>query len=170
MTEKDYKNFCNFINKVLYETMSIDDYEIILNELGANIRRRNSDTWQLPTICHNIDQHDAKSNLTFYIDSRSFYCFSECNRSFSLLSLIEQRFKILGKPKSKFKCMKWLCKRLSIPFDFKDDSIERDRSLLYDWKSKLLKYTKGYNKEEYEKLYTTNLYLIILKRYIIQIG
>ena len=38
MTEQEYEAFKNFINELLYERMTLDDYEIIMRRLGANKR------------------------------------------------------------------------------------------------------------------------------------
>jgi hypothetical protein len=65
---------------------------------------------------------------------------------------VEQRFKILGKPLSRFKCLKYICERLSIPFNFKDN-VERDRTNIYNWKAQLSKYLKNSNIEIEEKIY-----------------
>ena len=50
MTEQEYEAFKNFIHELLYERMTLDDYEIIMRRLGANKR---GDRYN--TICHNIN-------------------------------------------------------------------------------------------------------------------
>lgn len=155
MTEKEYQQFCDFINKTLYETMTLDDYDIILRDLGGVIRNRNSEYWTLNTICHNVD--GGGYNLTFYVEDRVFYCFSECNCSYSLLSLVKKRFEVLGEKKSTMQSMKYICERLGIEFNFKEDESKRNNQNLFNWKAQLLKYTNKADQLKNEKIYDKSI-------------
>ena len=138
MTEQEYEAFKNFIHELLYERMTLDDYEIIMRRLGANKR---GDRYN--TICHNIN--GGGYNLAFNKETRSFCCFSECSCSYSLLSLIKKRRELLGEPCSTYQSLKWLCNELGIEFNFKEE-IKQVNTNIYKWQNNLLKYTKNKNK------------------------
>lgn len=137
MTEQEYEAFKNFIHELLYERMTLDDYEIIMRRLGANKR---GDRYN--TICHNIN--DGGYNLAFNKETRSFCCFSECSCSYSLLSLIKKRRELLGEPCSTYQSLKWLCNELGIEFNFKEE-VKQVNTNIYKWQNSLLKYTKNYS-------------------------
>ena len=137
MTEQEYEAFKNFIHELLYERMTLDDYEIIMRRLGANKR---GDRYN--TICHNIN--GGGYNLAFNKDTRSFCCFSECSCSYSLLSLIKKRRELLGEPCSTYQSLKWLCNELGIEFNFKEE-VKQVNTNIYKWQNTLLKYTKNYS-------------------------
>ena len=138
MTEQEYEVFKNFIHELLYERMTLDDYEIIMRRLGANKR---GDRYN--TICHNIN--GGGYNLAFNKETRSFCCFSECSCSYSLLSLIKKRRELLGEPCSTYQSLKWLCNELGIEFNFKEE-VKQVNTNIYKWQNSLLKYTKNKNK------------------------
>lgn len=138
MTEQEYEAFKNFIHELLYERMTLDDYEIIMRRLSANKR---GDRYN--TICHNIN--GGGYNLAFNKETRSFCCFSECSCSYSLLSLIKKRRELLGEPCSTYQSLKWLCNELGIEFNFKEE-IKQVNTNIYKWQNSLLKYTKNKNK------------------------
>lgn len=137
MTEKEYEAFKNFIHELLYERMTLDDYEIIMRRLGANKR---GDRYN--TICHNIN--GGGYNLAFNKETMSFCCFSECSCSYSLLSLIKKRRELLGEPCSTYQSLKWLCNELGIEFNFKEE-VKQVNTNIYKWQNSLLKYTKNYS-------------------------
>jgi len=147
MDSQEFEQFKEFINKILYEKLSLDDYAFIMDKLDIPlVQNSNVDYWTYKSGCHNADCTNAKGNLCFYLESKSFYCWSECNCAYNILTLVEQRFKILDKPMSRFKCMKWICEQLNIPFDFKSDNIEKPKNV-YNWKASLSKYLTNGNKE-----------------------
>lgn len=150
MNEREYESFKEFIHTVLYETMDLDDYEFVLTELDFPIRsKRKSNYWLLASSCHNVDSRLAKSNLQFWLDSRSFKCYSECGCSYNLLTLVEKRFKTIGEPKTRIQSMKWICELLKIPFEFKDD--RKPKNDIFNWQAQLKPYVKEIQTElEYE--------------------
>lgn len=157
MTELEFEQFKDFINKLLYETMTLDDYEIIMNRL--NIPRpikSNSNTWMYKSICHNIDPNSCKNNLAFYTENRSFYCFSECQCSYNLITLLEKRFELIDEPKTRFQCVKWICEQLDIPFNFKED-IRQINTNIYHWQNNLSKYLKSKDKTNELVIYNKSI-------------
>lgn len=149
MTEQEYEAFKNFIHELLYERMTLDDYEIIMRRLGANKR---GDRYN--TICHNIN--GGGYNLAFNKETKSFCCFSECSCSYSLLSLIKKRRELLGEPCSTYQSLKWLCNELSIEFNFKEE-IKQVNTNIYKWQNSLLKYTKNKNKNIELRVYNKRI-------------
>ena len=149
MTEQEYEAFKEFINKVLYEQMTEDDYYIVMRRLGANKR---GDRYN--TICHNIN--GGGYNLAFNKETRSFCCFSECSCSYSLLSLIKKRRELLGEPCSTYQSLKWLCNELGIEFNFKEE-VKQVNTNIYKWQNSLLKYTKNKNKNIELRVYNKKI-------------
>ena len=148
MTEQDYNAFVNFIDKLLYEIMTLEDYEIILNRLDIPIRVKTSERWGCATGCHNVNAYEGGSNLSFYTEDRTFHCFSSCSCNYNLITLVEQRFKLLGEPKKRIQCTKWICEQLNIPFEFNVE-IKHENTTIYNWKANLDKYlNNGYKVEE----------------------
>lgn len=149
MTEQEYEAFKNFIHELLYERMTLDDYEIIMRRLGAN---KHGDRYN--TICHNIN--GGGYNLAFNKETRSFCCFSECSCSYSLLSLIKKRRELLGEPCSTYQSLKWLCNELGIEFNFKEE-VKQVNTNIYKWQNSLLKYTKNKNKNIELRVYNKKI-------------
>ena len=149
MTEQEYEAFKNFIHELLYERMTLDDYEIIMRRLGAN---KHGDRYN--TICHNIN--GGGYNLAFNKETRSFCCFSECSCSYSLLSLIKKRRELLGETCSTYQSLKWLCNELGIEFNFKEE-VKQVNTNIYKWQNSLLKYTKNKNKNIELRVYNKKI-------------
>lgn len=149
MTEQEYEQFKNFIHELLYERMTLDDYEVIMRRLGANKR---GDRYN--TICHNIN--GGGYNLAFNKETRSFCCFSECSCSYSLLSLIKKRRELLGEPCTTYQSLKWLCNELGIEFNFKEE-VKQVNTNIYKWQNSLLKYTKNKNKNIELRVYNKKI-------------
>lgn len=142
-TQEQRKQFSNFINEVLYEKLTTQDYYNIMRKLGAEHR---GDRFR--TICHNID--GGGFNLAFNEEDRYFTCFSECGCSYSLLSLVKKRRELLGEPCTTYRSMKWICEQVGIDFNFKEE-VKQVKNDIYNWQG-LLKYTKGQNLSE-NKIY-----------------
>ena len=149
MTEQEYEAFKNFIHELLYERMTLDDYEIIMRRLGANKRGD-----RYTTICHN--EFGGGYNLAFIPSTRIFYCHSECCCSYSLLSLIKQRRELLGLPCSTYQSLKWLCNELGVEFNFKEE-VKQVNTNIYKWQNTLLKYTKNKNKNIELRVYNKKI-------------
>ena len=148
MTEQEYSALCVFIDRLLYEIMTLEDYEIVLNRLDIPIRIKNSDRWGLATGCHNTNANEGGTNLSFYVEDRSFYCFSNCQCSYNLLTLVEQRFQTIGKPRKRVNCLRWVCQQIGVPFEFNCE-IKHENETIYSWKANLDKYLcKDHKKQE----------------------
>lgn len=135
MTSKEYESFNAFIYELLYNRMTLDDYDFILSRLGCENHNN-----RFKTICHNSDIVNAKYNLAFISETRTFYCHSGCQCAYSILSLIKKRREILGEPSSTYQCLKWLCAELGIEFNFNNNTDEINTHI-YKWQNYLNKYT-----------------------------
>ena len=143
-TEQDREQFNNFINEILYEKLTTQDYYNIMRKLGADYNGS-----RFNTICHNVD--GGKFNLAFNEEDKYFTCFSECGCSYSLLSLVKKRRELLGEPCSTYRSMKWICEQVGIDFNFKEE-VKEVKNNIYNWQG-LLKYTKAHKNQE-NKIYS----------------
>lgn len=142
-TQEEREQFSKFINEVLYEKLTIQDYYNIMRKLGAENR---GDRFR--TICHNIDS--GGFNLAFNEDDRYFTCFSECGCSYSLLSLVKKRRELIGEPCTTYRSMKWICEQVGIDFNFKEE-VKQVKNNIYNWQG-LLRYSAK-NKIAENKIY-----------------
>ena len=156
MTNEEYSAFIIFIDRLLYEIMSLEDYEVILNRLDFQIRTKSCDRWGLSTSCHNLDPNTAKTNLSFYTEDRTFHCFSGCSCNYNLITLAEQRFKIIGKPRKRINCCRWICQQLGIPFEFEAE-IKHENTTIYNWKINLDRYLCTHKEKPELKVYDADL-------------
>lgn len=131
-TNEDREQFTKFINEVLYEKLSIQDYYNIMRKLGADNHGS-----RFKSICHNVD--GGNYNLAFNEEERYFTCFSECGCSYSLLSLVKKRRELLGEPCTTYQSMKWICEQVGINFNFKEE-VKKVNNNVYNWQG-LLKYS-----------------------------
>lgn len=146
-TDKDRELFNEFINEVLYEKLTTQDYHNIMRKLGANYNGS-----RFNTICHNVD--GGKYNLAFNEEDKYFTCFSECGCSYSLLSLVKKRRELIGEPCSTYRSMKWICEQCGIDFNFKEE-IKEVNNNIYNWQN-LLRYTKEHKCSE-NKIYSNSI-------------
>ena len=70
--------------KEILNKLTLDDYEKIFHALGVQEIKKHNEFWILPTLCHNLDIESASYKLYFYLNTRSTFCFTECqkNRSY----------------------------------------------------------------------------------------
>lgn len=140
MTEQEFQALNNFINELLYEKMTIDDYYYIMEQLGsASYKSR------FNAICHELETR--KHNLSFDEETRCFYCFSGCNCSYSLLSLVKKRRELLGENSKTIPSLKWICEELNIPFNFKEE-VQQSNTNRYNWKLSFKKYINNNKTKE----------------------
>lgn len=137
MTEQEYEAFKEFINKVLYEQMTEDDYYIVMRRLGVNHRGN-----RFQSCCHHSNPNDGGYNLAFNPNSKSFMCFSQCSCSYSLLSLVKKHKELVDGKCSTWSAMKFICDQVNIPFNFKEE-VKQVNTNIYKWQNTLLKYTKN---------------------------
>lgn len=142
MTQFEYERFKEFIDKLKYEILTLDDYELIFTELGGDdvIRYKSNTEWRMYTMCHNEYPMEGSVKLYFYLDDYRLKCYTKCSHSMDIIELVNKRFQLLGKKKSIPGCVKWICETCGIKFEFNDEKEPENDSDLYNWKSKLMKY------------------------------
>lgn len=144
MNEVEYSQFKDFLHNLIYNVMSIEDYELIMRRLNIPSPKKNGNSWSYKTFCHNVDLSSCGYNLGFRVEERNYHCFSECNCSYDIITVLEKRFEILGTPKTRFQCVKWICEQLNIPFNFKE-SVKKSNTNKYNWQESIGKYIKNRN-------------------------
>lgn len=151
MTEQEYEAFKEFINKVLYEQMTEDDYYIVMRRLGVNHRGN-----RFQSCCHHSNPNEGGYNLAFNPNSKSFMCFSQCSCSYSLLSLVKKHKELVDGKCSTWSAMKFICDQINIPFNFKEE-VKQVNTNIYKWQNSLLKYTKNKNKNIELRVYNKKI-------------
>ena len=104
--------------KVLRNNLTLENYEQIFHALGVKEIRKTKNYWILPTICHNLDISDASYKLYFYLDSKTTFCFTECQKSRDIFDLIADRWKLEGRDNFTFpQIVKYICNVCGIQND-----------------------------------------------------
>lgn len=124
--------------KELLDILTLDNYEQIFHDLGVGEIRKTENYWVIPTICHNIDISDASYKLYFYLDTRTTFCFTECQVSRDIFDLISTRWKLLGNDNFSFPdIINYICKVCSINNESNGNSQGFTQPL---WKKRLALY------------------------------
>ena len=107
--------------KDILSQLTLENYEDIFHSLGIEKIKKSIEYWQLPTICHNLDISNASYKLYFYLNTRTTYCFTECNKSRDIIDLISDRWKLEGKAFRFQDILNYICKISGIKNDSKTD-------------------------------------------------
>ena len=83
--------------KDILNQLTIENYEQIFHALGVKEIRKNAEYWVLPTLCHTLDIESASYKLYFYLNTRTTFCFTECQKSRDIIDLISDRWKLEGR-------------------------------------------------------------------------
>lgn len=150
MTSEEYEKLKQFYTDV-EESLTLSDYDLIFNELDIPIAYKKTNEWRLKTACHNIDAHSSGTNLQFSLDSRSFFCFSQCNCSYNIFTLIQKRFHLLGENKTSMQCLKWVCDLKGIKFDFTAEQPKNKNRV--KWERDLSQYINKKSNEKEVEIY-----------------
>lgn len=156
MQEFDIESFGNFIRETLFQTMTVDDYIFVIEELfGIRPIKKSGSFVTYHSFCHNEYERQGGGNLSLKIDTMMFTCYSRCG-SMDLLKLVQTRYELINEPKKPYKCMQLICQVCSIPFDFANTE---QKVIEYDWRKDLGKYRKGKKSvDNYEiKVYNDNV-------------
>lgn len=95
--------------KKLLQQLTLDNYESILYALGVKSIKKTPTHWVTQTICHNIDSTNASDKLYLYLDTMSFFCFTECQKSRDIIDLIADRWTLLNKQFSFCDILHYIC-------------------------------------------------------------
>ena len=132
--------------KEVLSALSLDNYESIFNDLGATNIIKKETYWMLPTICHNLDEEGASHKLYFYLDTRTTFCFTECQKSRDIFDLVADRWQLEGKDNFSFPdVLRYICALCGINNAEKDNSHKINRQ---GWKNRLAVY-KPTKKSQY---------------------
>lgn len=82
--------------KKLKQQLTLTDYEQILHALGADTIHKSNNVWTLNSLCHNKIPQDGGLNLRFYIDTKTFKCFSHDCDVGDIIALVQTRQNLLG--------------------------------------------------------------------------
>ena len=70
------------------EIITDNDIKNIMAEYEAYPSCETNEVIMFPTICHNLNAHDASHKLYYYKNSKMFYCFTQCSKSYDIFSLL----------------------------------------------------------------------------------
>lgn len=146
--------------KEILNKLTLDDYEKIFHALGVQEIKKHNEFWILPTLCHNIDIESASYKLYFYLNTRSTFCFTECQKNRDIISLISDRWTLEGKDFKFPDILAYICNICGIT---KDDSYNQPTNP-QSWKSRLSIYQDIKNSHYLGKRYDKDI-LKFLKPY-----
>lgn len=96
--------------KELLAQLNLDDYEKIFHALGVQEIRKTDSYWIVPTLCHNLDISSASYKLYFYLDTKTTFCFTECQKTRDIIALVSDRWRLEGKQDFTFlQVLEWIC-------------------------------------------------------------
>lgn len=82
--------------KKIKSSLSLQDYEKIIEALGIPVVSKTDKTWTLMTGCHHKIPMDGSPKLLFYTDTRIFICLTHCQCARDIFSLVQSRLRLLG--------------------------------------------------------------------------
>lgn len=130
-TEEDKEKLNKFINDLLYEDTTIDDYLLVFDSLGIEYKASSDDTYRLRTACHNANPHDGDFNLAFDTETRQMYCHSKCHKAYNLLTLVKSNRILNGLGAGTVTCLQYICNVLGKPCNYQCEVV--DTTNRYQW-------------------------------------
>ena len=146
--------------KEVLNNLTLDDYEKIFHALGVEEIKKQEEFWILPTLCHNLDIGFASHKLYFYLNTRSTFCFTECQKSRDIIDLIGDRWRLEGKNFKFYDILTYICNICGI----KDDNSFNQPTSPQSWKNRLSVYKNTKNTHYLGKRYDKDI-LKFLKPY-----
>lgn len=121
-----------------YIKNEITEKEIIqiMDILGSDCKKDGNGNLKFKTICHGGDSY----KLYYFIDSKYFHCFTDCQINYSIIDLIMK-----VKNTSKQEAVNFICKTLKLNFNNTREGFSKN-NLIDDWK-----YLKKYEAVENKK-------------------
>ena len=139
----------------ILDNLTLDDYEHIFISLGVEEITKTDKYWMLPTLCHNLDISEASKKLYFYIDTKTTYCFTECQKSRDIVDLISARWELEGKSGYGFvDIIKYICEVCGIDIN---ESNTRHIINQPSWKKRLSVYQVAKKSQYLGKRYDKNI-------------
>lgn len=144
--------------KELLQQLTLDNYESILYALGVKSIKKTPAYWVTQTICHNIDSNNASDKLYLYLNTMSFFCFTECQKSRDIIDLIADRWTLLNKQFSFCDILHYICDICDIPCQ----NNTNQRIGQPEWKKRIKRYDSTKN-----SLYLGKRYDKSILRYLV---
>ena len=148
--------------KELLNTLTLDDYETIFHALGAKEIRKGTEYWILPTLCHNLDIQSASYKLYFYLNTRTTFCFTECQKSRNIIDLIIDRWNLEGKTFKFSDVLDYICEVCGIK---KGDNLPKRIINPLAWKKRLEIYQPQKNAHYLGKRYDKKILKYLVPYY-----
>ena len=126
--------------KQIKENLSEDDIIKIVISLGGELRQQTVDTLIFTSITYKKDADEHKAKLYYYIETCSFVEYHTGNETFDVYELVKRRAKILGYEYNFPRCVKYICGKIGIDFDYGNMFVKTNT---YNWKSDLVQFVKG---------------------------
>lgn len=148
--------------KELKAKLNIENYRQIFTALGAEWKETNNEYWLLRTGCHNKDWQDGSYKLYFYLNTKSFFCFTECQCSMDIIELVKKRWDLEGRQYEFKNIIEWICGviGLSERFNLNDNVINHQ-----SWKSRLERYITPQNHTYIGKTYDKRVLKLLKPHY-----
>lgn len=134
--------------------LTVQDLINIILSLGAEIKSKNNKEIIFTSICHHKDANNHKPKLYFYINTKSFFCYS-CSSAFDIFSLVQKRKELLGEKCSFVQALKYVCDFCGIDAGDIKEEIKNDNKC--DWQSCLNKYLRYKNSYSELKVYDKSI-------------
>jgi hypothetical protein len=104
--------------KELRESLSVEDINYLLEELGVCPLRKRGTNYITETFCHNAPG-EGSHKLYYYPNSHLWQCYTECQCSFDIFELIVKHKAIIGEQYSLTQAIQWVEHKLGYnSFDF----------------------------------------------------
>ena len=126
-----------FDAKELKNNLTLEDYEKIMFELGAEPKKRTTEYIIYNTGDHHLDWEDGSPKLYFYIETKSFFSYT-ASCSFDIIGLVEKRWELEGLDYTFNDILVWIANVVGLS----TDTIEiNKKSTQCSWKTMLSRYT-----------------------------
>lgn len=145
----------------LINSLTLENYEQIFHDLGVSEIRKLEEYWILPTLCHNLDIESASYKLYFYLNTRTTFCFTECQKSRDIIDLISDRWRLEHREFQFKDVLNYICDVCNIN---KHENIIKHAVNPLAWKKRLAIYNSDKNTHYLGKRYDKDI-LKFLKPY-----
>lgn len=140
--------------KSVLESLTLEDYETIFHDLGVNEIKKQAEYWVLPTLCHNLDIESASYKLYFYLNTRTTFCFTECQKSRDIIDLIADRWKLEHREFQFQDILNYICRTCNIK---KHNNVLNNTTNTLSWKKRLSVYNPTKNTHYLGKRYDKDI-------------
>lgn len=140
--------------KSVLDGLTLEDYETIFHDLGVSEIKKQAEYWVLPTLCHNLDIESASYKLYFYLNTRTTFCFTECQKSRDIIDLIADRWKLEHREFQFQDILNYICRTCNIK---KHDNVLNKATNTLSWKKRLSVYNPTKNTHYLGKRYDKDI-------------